>query len=129
MIIHAAHNLNIAAATLDAAGEATIVATVEDATRAMMQTARATHPSVKILLAKVITSGKLPKYSYIPAVNARLGKIASELNTDAQPVISVDQATGFDWTTDTTADKVHPNAAGGEKMAQKFFEALVPLLK
>ena len=77
---------------------------------------------------QAITSGKLPKYSYIPAVNTRLGEIAVELHTTAQPVIIVDQATGFDWTTDTITDKVHPNASGGEKMAQKFFDALVPLL-
>ena len=30
---------------------------------------------------------------------------------------------------DSITDKVHPNAAGGEKMAQKFFDALVPLLE
>jgi lysophospholipase L1-like esterase len=129
VIIHAAHNLNIAEAVLTPTQEAAIVTTVENATRAMIQTARDTHPAVKILLAKVITSGKLPKYSYIPAVNVRLGEIAAELNTPAQPVISVDQAAGFDWTTDTVTDKVHPNAAGGEKMARKFFDALVPLLE
>jgi lysophospholipase L1-like esterase len=129
VIIHSAHNLNIAEAVLTPAQEAAIVTTVDTATRSMIQTARTTNPSVKILLAKVITSGKLPKYSYIPAVNVRLGEIAAELNTAAQPVISVDQAAGFDWTTDTIADKVHPNAAGGEKMARKFFDALVPLLE
>lgn len=129
VIIHSAHNLNIAGAVLDAAGEAAIVATVENATRSMIQTARNTQPAVKTLLAKVITSGKLPKYSYIPAVNMRLGEIAAELNTAAQPVIIVDQAASFDWTTDTITDKVHPNAAGGEKMALKFFDALVPLLE
>lgn len=129
VIIHSAHNLNIAGEVLDAAGEAAIVTTVETATRSMIQTARATNPKVRILLAKAITSGKLPKYSYIPAVNTRIGEVAAELNTAAQPVIIVDQASGFDWTTDTTADRVHPNASGGEKMAQKFFAALVPLLE
>ena len=129
VIIHAAHNLNIAEAVFTPASEAAIVTTVENATRAMIQTARNTNPAVKILLAKAITSGKLPKYSYIPAANVRLGEIAAELNTDAQPVISVDQAASFDWTTDTITDKVHRNAAGGAKMAQKFFDALVPLLE
>ena len=129
VIIHSAHNLNVAEAVLTPTQEAAIVTTVENATRSMIQTARTTNPSVKILLAKVIPSGKLPKYSYIPAVNVRLGELAAELNTATQPVISVDQATGFDWTTDTITDMVHPNAAGGEKMAQKFFDALVPLLE
>ena len=129
VIIHAAHNLNIAEAVLTPTQEAAIVTTVENATRSMIQTARTTNPAVKVLLAKVIPSGKLPKYSYIPAVNVRLGEIAAELNAPTQPVISVDQAAGFDWTTDTITDKVHPNAAGGEKMAQKFFDALIPLLE
>jgi len=129
VIIHSAHNLNVAEAVLTPTAEAAIVTTVENATRSMIQTARTTNPAVRILLAKVIPSGKLPKYSYIPAVNVRLGEIAAELNTTAQPVISVDQATGFDWTTDTITDMVHPNASGGEKMAQKFFDALQPLLE
>ena len=74
VIIHSAHNLNVAGAVLDAAAEAAIVTTVENATRAMIQTARNTNPAAKILLAKVITSGKLPKYSYIPAVDVSWGK-------------------------------------------------------
>jgi lysophospholipase L1-like esterase len=45
--------------------------------------------------------------------------------------MAVDHATGFDWKTDTTKDKVHPNAQGAEKMASKWFEALekLPQLK
>ncbi len=129
VIIHSAHNLNIAEAVLTPAAEAAIVSTVENAARSMIQTARNTNSSVKILLAKVIPSGKLPKYSYIPAVNVRLGEIAVELNTDAQPVISVNQAANFNWATDTITDMVHPNASGGEKIAQKFFDALQPLLE
>lgn len=129
VIIHSAHNLNTAEAVLTPTQEAAIVTTVENATRSMIQTARNTNPSVIVLLSKVIPSGKLPKYSYIPAVNLRLGELAAELHTPTQAVISVDQATGFDWTTDTISDRVHPNAAGGEKMAQKFFDALVPLLE
>ncbi len=135
VIIHSAHNLNVAEAVLDAAGEAAIVSTVETATRSMIATCRNTNPKVKIILAQVIPAGKLPKYSYIPAVNVRLGQIGAELNTAAQPVIMVNQETDFnpgtDLTkeTDTISDKVHPDASGGEKMAAKFFTALAPLLE
>ncbi len=63
----------------------------------------------RILFGDVNPSGKLPKYSYIPELNVRLSQLAKRLNTPTQPVILVDQATGFDWTKDTIADKVHPN--------------------
>ena len=68
----------------------------------------------------VITSGKLPKYSYIPALNEALGKLAARLDTPQQRVIAVNQADGFDWKTDTIEDKVHPNAQGAEKMAARW---------
>ena len=40
----------------------------------------------------------------------------------------VDQATGFDWKTDTVDDHVHPNAAGAAKMAARWLEALMPVV-
>ena len=80
-----------------------------------------------VLLAQVITAGKLPKYSYIPELNAELARLAEKISTPAQPVIIVDHATGFDWRTDTIADLVHPNAAGAAKMAQRWFVALQAL--
>lgn len=97
-------------------------------TRALIATARAINPQVIVLLAQVIPSGKLPKYSYIPEFNRALVLLAAELNTPAQPVILVDQAAGFDWKTDTVADQVHPNAQGAEKMAARWFEALQKIL-
>lgn len=98
------------------------------ATERLIAAFRAAHPRVIVLLAQVIPAGKLPKYSYLPEFNAGLAALAAKLNTAAQPVLLVDHATGFDWRTDTIADLVHPNAAGAEKMAQRWFEALAPLL-
>jgi lysophospholipase L1-like esterase len=97
-----------------------IVANLES----IVKKARAVNPRVTILLGQGITSGKLPKYSYIPQLNVEVGKLAKRLHTEQIPVIAVDHATGFDWKTDTTKDKVHPNAQGAEKMASKWFEAL-----
>jgi len=94
------------------------------ATEQMIADFRATNPNVIVLLAQVIPSGKLPKYSYIPELNRELATLAKRLN-----VILVDQASGFDWNTDTVEDKVHPNAAGKEKMATRWFEALKPILE
>lgn len=98
------------------------------ATEAIIQTFRKINPRAIVLLAQVIPSGKLPKYSYIPALNEKLRKLAERLNTPGQPVILVDQAEGFDWKTDTIGDRVHPNTQGAEKMAARWFSALKPIL-
>ena len=98
------------------------------ATKRMIKDARTTNPKMIVLLAQVITSAKLPKYSYIPELNKELAKLAKRLHTAAQPVILVNQAEGFDPKTDTVADKVHPNAQGAEKMASRWFEALAKTL-
>ncbi len=42
--------------------------------------------------------------------------------------IGVNPADDFDWRTDTIDDGVHPNAAGAEKMAAKWFAALTNVL-
>lgn len=98
------------------------------ATERLITEFRARNPSVVILLAQVIPSGKLPKYSYLPALNVALAALAVRLHTAASPVILVDQATGFEWETDTIADHVHPNAAGAGKMAARWFNALEKIL-
>lgn len=92
------------------------------ATEKLITDFRRTNPKVLVLLAQVIPSGKLPKYSYIPELNEELAKLAKRLNVDL-----VNQAEGFDWNTDTFEDKVHPNAKGKEKMAERWFAALKPI--
>lgn len=93
------------------------------ATEQIIKTIHSINPKAKILVAQVITVGKLPKYSYIPDLNKALARFTGRPN-----VILVDQATGFDWHTDTIADNVHTNAQGAEKIARRWFEALAPLL-
>lgn len=96
--------------------------------RKIIETAQALNPEVIILLAQVITSGKLPKYSYIPEFNEALVPLAAELNSPQHPVVLVNQAEGFDPATDAGGDQVHPNAGGAEKMAVRWFEALQKVL-
>jgi len=86
----------------------------------------AINPNVKILVAKVIHSGKLPKYSYIPELNKSIAKMVRRLNR--KNVLLVDQAKGFDWKKFTIGDKVHPNAGGAERMAEVWFEAMKKIL-
>jgi acetyl esterase len=114
VIIHSGHNHFVEEKPIPG-----IIRTAEE----MIALARKDNPKVIVLLAKVIPSGKLPKYSYIPELNKEIAKLGEKLN-----VTVVDQETGFDWKTDTIKDMVHPNTSGVEKMGTKFFEALKPLL-
>ena len=81
-----------------------------------------------VFVAQVIPSGKLPKYAYIPELNAALPKLVERLKAEKIRVSLVDQADGFDWRTDTVADKVHPNDRGAEKMARQWYKALVEVI-
>lgn len=119
ILIHAGHN--------QFADQHPVSGMLKD-TRDIIATAHSINPKVIILLGQVITSGKLPKYSYIPEYNESLVALAAELNTPKQPVILVNHAAGFNWQTDTIADRVHPNAKGAEKMAANWFAALAKIL-
>lgn len=98
-------------------------------TEAIIDTMRKINPDVTILLAQVIPAGKLPKYSYISELNKELATLTLRLVKESKKIILVNHADGFDWRTDTIADKVHPNASGAKKMATKWMHSLLPLLK
>lgn len=119
VLLHAAHNQF---------AEDKPVPGIVASTRDIIEYMRSVNPYVTVLLAQSITAGKLPKYSYIPELNEELAKLAAELDNPRQRVILVDMADGWVWQTDTVEDKVHPTAEGGEKMAAKWYEALVKIL-
>lgn len=119
VLLHSGHNHTV---------EEQPVPGIVAATESLITAFRAANPRVTVLLAQVIPAGKLPKYDYIPDLNAALARLAARLDRPDQRVVPVDQATGFDWRTDTVADKVHPNAAGAEKIASAWFEALTRIL-
>ena len=83
-------------------------------------------PDAKILIAKVIESGKLPKYSYIPELNSRIEEMVKKMHNP--DIFLVDQASGFNWQKNTISDKVHPNPEGANRMAQVWFDAIKQLL-
>lgn len=120
VLIQAAHNHTV---------EEKPIPGILAATEAMITAFRKTNPKVIVLLAQPILSGKLPKYAYLPELGKEIPGFAKRLTTPDSPVIVVDEATGFDFQTDTISDKVHPNAAGAEKMAQRWFEALAKVIK
>ncbi len=119
LLIHGGHNHTV---------EEKPVPGILKTTEGIIAQARMDNANATVLLAKVIPSGKLPKYEYIPELNTGLEALAERLDTPEQRVIIVDQAEGFDWKEDTILDMVHPNASGAEKMAAKWFAALQPLL-
>lgn len=120
LLIHAGHNHTNTEAPVPG---------IVTATEAMIRTAREANSRVIALVAQVIPSGKLPKYEYIPELHTALGGMARRLDTLQSPVRAVNMAEGFDWRTDTIDDRVHPNARGAEKMAQKWFVALTNVME
>ena len=101
--------------------------TILEDVKGMEQQISEMNPKVKILLAKVIPAGKLPKYGYIPKLNRAL-ESAMAAEQFPSNVRLVDLTTGFDWKVHTVADKVHPNKKGAAHMAKVWFSHLLPLL-
>ncbi len=117
VLIHAGHNHFIEEKPVDG---------MIKAHRSIISKIRAINPDVKILVAQVITSGKLPKYSYIPEFNDRLAEMVRDIASDNVRLVNV--AEGFDWQRHTISDKVHPNRAGAEHIAGRFMAALREVL-
>ena len=118
VLLHAGHNHFV---------EEKPIPSMMSAYRSIIRKIHAINPQAHIIIAQVVTSGKLPKYSYIPELNRQIE--AEFSNRENERIYVVNQAKGFDWTKDTVHDKVHPNASGGEKMATVWFEKLKTILK
>lgn len=96
------------------------------AQRTIIQTIRKKNPSAVILVAAVITAGKLPKYAYIPELNTAIREMVTSMHDNK--VKLVDQQTGWNWEQYTIHDKVHPNQAGASVIAASWYHAIVNLL-
>ncbi|SCL13706.1 Cellulase/cellobiase CelA1 [Micromonospora nigra] len=91
---------------------------------------RASNPAMKVLVAKIIpmAPGTCPECGpRVVALNDAIDGWAAAKTTTASPVVVVDQWTGFSTATDTY-DGVHPNAAGDQKMSDRWYPALVAAL-
>ena len=99
---------------------------------------RAKNPNVWVLVAQIIAMNPINTASCttcqctacggrVQTLNGMIPAWAASKSTAASPVLVVDQWTGFNATTDTD-DGVHPNDAGSEKMATKWFNALNGLI-
>ena len=79
------------------------IAVIIAAQESIIREIRAINPGVKILVAQVIHSGKLPKYAYIPELNKRIAKMVKSQNSDN--VLLVNQTKHFDWQKHTISDR------------------------
>lgn len=117
VLLHAGHNHSV---------EEEPVPGMIAAYKSIISQIQAVNPYAHILVAQVIPSGKLPKYSYIPALNGKIVELVSGLHSSH--ISLVDQTGSFDWEKYTVQDKVHPNEKGAERMATVWFDALKTIL-
>ena len=118
VLLHAGHNHFV---------EEKPVEGIMESYKSLIEKIRSINPDVYILVAKIINSGKLPKYSYIPILNKKIEKLIYKINSDH--IILVDQEANFDWRKHTIHDKVHPNKEGGEIMASVWYESIMRIMK
>ena len=117
VLLHIGHN--------DLCRGQSVASTVADIA-GIVDVLRTVNPHVRILLAQVIASASSCHVS-IPALNARLSSLVADKDLAQSSVTLVDQYSGFDPST-MTHDGTHPNAVGDLRMADKWFEKLVPVL-
>lgn len=97
----------------------------------LLQQMRANNPNVKLLVAQIIPMDPHNCYDCgdrAKELNAAIPAWAAQESRVGSEVYVVDQWTGFDTKTDTI-DGVHPNDAGNAKIAAKWQEVLVNVLK
>ncbi|MFC0534183.1 cellulose binding domain-containing protein [Phytohabitans kaempferiae] len=91
---------------------------------------RANNPAMKIIVAQIIPMGANACATCpadVIAFNNRIPTWAAGLTTAQSPITVVDQWTGFNTATDT-GDGVHPNDAGFQKMADRWYPAVARVL-
>jgi hypothetical protein len=84
---------------------------------------RADNKNVIIFMATLIPcNASTQAAANVNNLNVKIKALVTQLNTEASPVILVDQNTGI--TSSDLYDGIHPNANGEAKMAQKWFDAI-----
>ncbi|MCP3782701.1 cellulose binding domain-containing protein [Micromonospora sp. A3M-1-15] len=105
-------------------------ATILAAYSKLVDQMRAANPTTTVLVAKIIPMNPATCTECgqrVVALNALVDGWAAGKTTMASPVVVVDQWTGFSTATDTY-DGVHPNAAGDQKMSDRWYPALTAAL-
>jgi lysophospholipase L1-like esterase len=118
--------------TNDSFNAANTVPLILAAYTTMVNQMRASNPNMKILVAQIIplytaTTQCTDCYQRVIDLNAAIPGWAAGLSTAQSPITVVDQWTGFNTLTDT-GDGIHPNDLGIQKMADKWYPAVVAVL-
>ncbi|WP_229399433.1 cellulose binding domain-containing protein [Micromonospora okii] len=105
-------------------------ATILAAYSKLVDQMRAGNPAMRVIVAKIIpmapaTCGECGQR--VVALNSAIDGWAAGKGTATSPIVVVDQWTGFSTASDTY-DGVHPNGAGDQKMADRWFPAVVAAL-
>lgn len=88
---------------------------------------RERNPDIVILMGTVIPRGG--NNENLPALNRAIGGLADRKSTGASPVVAVDQFSGYDGYDDNQPIRyLHPNRQGEQKIADRYYAALVPYL-
>ncbi len=105
--------------------------TILDAYTTLLGQMRASNPATKLIVAQIIPMNPANCAACgqrVVALNNAIPAWAQAHSTTASPITVVDQWTGFDTAADTT-DGVHPNSSTGiQKMAGRWYPALVAAL-
>jgi lysophospholipase L1-like esterase len=105
-------------------------ATILGAYTTLVGQMRASNPAMRIVVAQIIPMNPANCAACAQGVvnlDAAVPGWAAALSTAQSPISVVDQWTGFVDATDT-ADGVHPNDSGNQKMAGRWYSGLSPLL-
>lgn len=94
--------------------------------KSIIRIIRKINPDAVILVAEVIPSGKLPKYSYIPGLNREIARTVSGFGDEGIRLVNI--AENYNWQRLNVSDMVHPNAEGREWIAGCWHEALKDVL-
>ncbi len=105
-------------------------ATILAAFSTLVDQMRASNPAMKIVVAKIIPmnpSNCADCAQRVINFNAAIPAWAAGKSTAQSLITVVDQWTGFSDAADTY-DGVHPNDSGNQKMSDKWYPALAPLI-
>jgi len=113
VLLHAGHNHF---------AEESPIAGIVQAQRKIIETIKRKNKNAIILVAAVITSGKLPKYTYIPALDSAIRDMTGAFHD--RSIVFVDQQAHWNWELHTIQDKVHPNREGALVIASNWLNAI-----
>ncbi len=97
---------------------------------ALIDTARAANPAIKVVIARNIpchTSSNFCRELELAVLFDEIPGLVASKTTTASPIIHVDMRTDFSTTADLI-DGLHPNASGDAKLALRWFNGLMTLL-